>query len=88
MVRSNHNKTEKRLKKIILWWRHHLRLDVAIWKEKSPYHHADETADVVVVTLIFNRAVMKKTITSCSLTIVGEEEKINLNTKKLGMERP
>jgi hypothetical protein len=69
VARSNHNKTEKRLEKIILWWRHHLRLDVAIWKEKFPYHHADEAADAVVVTLIFNRAVMKKMIPSCSLTI-------------------
>jgi hypothetical protein len=42
----------------------------------------------VVVTLIFNRAVMKKTIPSCSFTIAGEEEEINLNTKKLGMKRP
>jgi hypothetical protein len=65
VARSNHNKTEKRLEKIILWWRHHLHLDIAVWKEKSPYHHADEVADAVVVTLIFNRAVMEKIIPSC-----------------------
>jgi hypothetical protein len=30
---------------------------------------------------------MEKTISSCSLAVVGEEE-INPKTKKLGMERP
>jgi hypothetical protein len=46
--------------------------DVTVRKEKSPCHHADEFADVVVVALIFNRAVMEKTILHCPLTVTGE----------------
>ena len=33
-----------------------------------------EDAVVVVVALIFNRAVMEKTIPPCPLAVVGEEE--------------
>jgi hypothetical protein len=61
MVRSNHNKTEKRPEKIILWRRHHFRLDVAIWKGKSPCHQADEVADAIVA-LIFNRDVTPRVL--------------------------
>ena len=56
MARSNHNKTEKKPEKIIPWQRYHLRLDVAVRKEKSPCRRADEVVDAVVVALIFNRA--------------------------------
>ena len=73
---------EKRLEKIIPWRRHHLHLDVAIRKEKSPYRRTDEDADAVVVTLIFNRATMEKTIPPCSLAIAGEEEEINPQNQK------
>ena len=76
MTRSNHDKTEKRPEKIIPWRRHHLRLDVA----ESSYH-TGEDADAVDVALIFNRAVMKKTILSCPLA-VAEEEEINPQNQK------
>jgi hypothetical protein len=64
VARSNHNKTEKRPVKIILWWRHHLRFDVAVRKEKSLCRRADEVVDAVVVVLIFKSAAMEKTIPS------------------------
>ena len=72
MARSNHNKTEKRPEKIIPWRRHHLRLGVAVRKEKSPCRHADEVADADVA-LIFNKAVMEKTNPPFLLAVVGEE---------------
>jgi len=79
MARSNHNKTKKRLEKIILWRRHHLRLDVAVWKQKSPYHHVDEDTDAEVVVLIFNGAAIEKPIPPLSFTVAGEKkEKIKL----------
>jgi hypothetical protein len=53
MTRSNHNKTEKRPKKIIPWQQHYLRFDVTAQKEKSSCRHAGEVADAVVVALIF-----------------------------------
>jgi len=53
---------EKRSEKIIPWRRHHLRLDVAVRKEKSPCRRADEVVDAVVVALIFKSAAMEKTI--------------------------
>ena len=74
MARSNYNKTEKRPEKIILWRRHHLRLDVAVRKEKSPCRHANEVADAVVVVLIFNRATIEKMIPPCPLAVAREEE--------------
>ena len=73
MARSNHNKTEKRPEKIIPWRRHHLRLDAAVRKQKSLCRHVDENADAEVVALIFNGAVMEKTIPP--FTVAGEEEK-------------
>ena len=39
--------------------------------------HTGEDADVVVVTLIFNRAVIEKTIPPCPLAVTREEEEIN-----------
>ena len=78
MARSNHNKIEKRLKKIIPWRRHHLRLDVAVRKQKSSCRHIDEDADAEVV-LIFNGAALEKPIPPLSFTVAGEEkEKIKL----------
>ena len=74
MARSNHNKTEKRPEKIILWRRHHLRLDVVVRKEKPPCCRADKVVDVVVVVLIFNRAVMEKNDSILPLAIAREEE--------------
>ena len=74
MARTNHDKTEKRLDKIILWCRHHLRLDVATRKERSLCRHAGEVVDAIVVALIFNRAAMEKTNPSCPLAVAGEEE--------------
>jgi len=62
VARLNHNKTEKRPEKNILWRRHHLRLDAAVRKQKSPCRHVDEDADAEVVALIFNRAAIEKTI--------------------------
>jgi hypothetical protein len=38
--------------------------------------------DTVVVTLIFNRAAMEKTILLCPLIVTGEDEKINLQYQK------
>ena len=73
MARSNHNKTKKRPEKIILWRRHHLRLDVTVRKEKSPCHHAEKVVDTVVVALIFNRAVVEKTNPPCLLAVAEEE---------------
>jgi hypothetical protein len=79
VARSNHNKTDKRLEKIIPWWQHHLRLDAAVRKQKSPCRHVEEDADAEVVALIFNGAAMEKTISPLSFTITGEEkEKIKL----------
>jgi hypothetical protein len=72
---------EKRLEKIILWWLHHLCLDVAVQKEKSPCHNGDEVADAVVAALIFKRATMEKTIPPCPLIIVGEEDTLTLRTR-------
>jgi len=77
VARTNHDKTEKRLDKIILWCRHHLRLDVATRKERSLCRHAGEVVDAIVVALIFNRAAMEKMVPPYHLVIVGEEEKIN-----------
>ena len=88
MARSNHNKTEKRPEKIIPWRLHHLRLDAAVRKQKSPCRHVNEDADAEVVALIFNGAAMEKTIPPFPFTIVGEEEKeIKLQYQKNGMER-
>jgi hypothetical protein len=75
VVRSNHSKTEKRPEKIIPWQRHHLRLDAAVRKQKSPCHHVDEDADTNVVALIFNGAAMEKTIPPFPFTVVRDEEK-------------
>jgi len=83
VARSNHNKTEKRLEKIILWLQHHLRLDAAVWKQKSPCHHVDEDVDAEVVVLIFNRAAMEKPIPPLSFTVAGEKEKIKLQYQKI-----
>jgi hypothetical protein len=54
VARSNHNKTEKIQKKIILRQQYHLFLHVTVRKEKSPCRRADEVADAIVVALIFN----------------------------------
>jgi hypothetical protein len=81
VAKSNHNKTEKRSEKIISWWRHHLRLDAAVRKQKSPYRHVDEDADTEVITLIFNAAPIEKTIPPFPFTVVGEEE-IKLQCQK------
>jgi hypothetical protein len=43
-------------------------------KKKSPCRHAGEVADAVVVTLIFNRGVMEKTIPPRSFAVAREEE--------------
>ena len=77
MAKSNHDKTEKRPKKIILWRRHHLYLDVAVRKERSPCRQDGEVADAVVVALISSRAVMEKTISPFPFTVTGEEEEMN-----------
>jgi hypothetical protein len=75
VVRSNHNKTEKRLEKIIPWQQHHLRLgDVAVRKSNSPCRHAEEVADAVVVTLIFVRVTMEKPNPPYLFTIARKEE--------------
>ena len=75
MARSNHNKTKKRPEKIIPWRQHHLRLDAAVRKQRSPCRHVDEDSDAEVVALVFNEAAMEKTIPPFSFTIAGEEEK-------------
>jgi hypothetical protein len=75
VARSNHNKTEKRLEKIISWRRHHLRLDAAVRKQRSPCRHVNEDADAEVAVFIFNGAV----IPPLSFIIAGEKkEKIKL----------
>ena len=72
------SKMKKRSEKIIPRRRYHLRLDVAVRKEKSPCRHADEVVDATFVVLIFSRAAMEKTIPPCPLAIVGEKkEEIN-----------
>jgi hypothetical protein len=76
VVKSNHNKTEKKPEKIIPWRRHHLRLDVVVWKQKSPCRHVDEDADTDVVALIFNGATMEKTIPPFPFTVAEEEIKL------------
>jgi hypothetical protein len=76
---------EKRPKKIISWRRHHLRLNAAVRKQKSPCRHVEEDADVEVVALIFNGATMEKTIPPFPFTVAGEEEKeeIKLQYQKI-----
>jgi hypothetical protein len=86
VVRSNHNKTKKSPEKIIPWRQNHLRPDVAVRKEKSPCHYADEVVDVVVVAFIFNRAIIEKTISPCLLAI-AEEEEINLQYQEIWHEK-
>jgi hypothetical protein len=77
LVRSNHNKTEKRPEKIIPWRRYHLRHDVAVRKAKSPCLQAKEVANTIVA-LIFHRAAMEKTNSPCPLAVaVEEDEEIN-----------
>jgi hypothetical protein len=84
VARSNHNKTEKKPEKIITWRRHHLPLDVAIRKQKSSCRHVEEDADAKVVTLIFNGAVMEKTIPPFPFTVAGEEnEEIKLEYQEI-----
>jgi hypothetical protein len=75
VARSNHSKTEKRPEKIIPWWRHHLRLDAVVWKQKSLRRHVNEDADANVVALIFNGAAMEKTISLFPFTVARDEEK-------------
>jgi hypothetical protein len=75
VARSNHSKTEKRPEKIIPWRRHHLRLDAAVRKQKSPCGHVDEDADANVVALIFNGAAMERTILPFPFTVARDEEK-------------
>jgi hypothetical protein len=84
VARSNHNKTEKKLEKIILWRRHHLRLDAAVRKQKSSCRHVKEDADAKVIILIFNGAVMEKTIPLFPFIVAEEEEKeIKLQYQKI-----
>ena len=84
MARSNHNETETRLEKIIPWRRHHLCLDAAVRKQKSPCRHIDEDADAEVVVLIFNGAAIEKPIPPLSFTVAGEEkEKIKLQYQQI-----
>ena len=71
------SKMKKRSEKIIPRRRYHLRLDVAVRKEKSPYRRADEVVEVVVVALIFKSVDMEKTILPYPCAVAGEEE-INL----------
>jgi hypothetical protein len=75
VARSNHNKTEKKPKKIIPWRQHHLRLDATVRKQKSPCRHVDEDDDTEVIALIFNGATMEKMIPPFPFTVAGEEEK-------------
>jgi len=82
MARSNYNKAEKRPEKIILWRRHHLRLDVTIRKEKSTCRHAEEVVDTVAVALIFNRAAIEKTNPPYLLAVAEEEKEINHQYQK------
>jgi hypothetical protein len=49
------------------------------WSVRVPRAHIFDT---VVVTLIFNRAAMEKTILLCPLIVTGEDEKINLQYQK------
>jgi hypothetical protein len=76
VVRSNHNKTEKRPEKIIPWWRYHLRLDVTVQKPNSTCRHAEEVVAAVAVALIFIRIVMEKPNLPY-LLVVAEKEEIN-----------
>jgi uncharacterized protein (UPF0548 family) len=64
---------EKRPEKIILRWQHHLHLDVTIRKPNSTCLHAEEVADVVLVTLI----TMKKPNPLYLLAIDKKEEEID-----------
>jgi hypothetical protein len=48
---------------------------VAVRKEKSPCHRAEEVVNVIVIALIFNGAAMEKTNPACSLAITEEEDK-------------
>ena len=73
---------EKRPEKIILWHWRHLRLDIAVRKEKSRCRHTGDDADAVVIALIFNRATMEKTIPPRSLAIAGEEGEINFQKQE------
>jgi hypothetical protein len=74
VVRSNHNKTEIRLEKLFHGGDIISRLDVTVWKTKSPCCHAEKVADTIVADLIFNRA-MEKTNSLCPLAVA--EEKID-----------
>jgi hypothetical protein len=67
----------RRDRKNIPWWRHHLRLDVIVRKERSPSRHAGEVADTVVVIVILNRAAMEKTISPFSFAFARDEEEIS-----------
>jgi hypothetical protein len=71
------------MEKIIPWLRHHLRLDATVRKQKSPCHHVEEDADAKVVTLIFNRVVMEKTIPPFPFIVAGEEEEIKLQYQEI-----
>jgi hypothetical protein len=55
---------------------------------KSPCHQTDKDADAIVVAHIFNRVVIEKRISPCSLAIVREEEINPQNQKKLYIKRP
>ena len=77
MARPNHNKMEKRPEKIILWRRHHLRLDVTVRKEKSPCHHAEEVVDAIVAVLIFIGDAMEKLNPPYLLPVARKEEENN-----------
>jgi len=77
VARSNHDKTKKRLERIIPWRPYHLCLDVTVQKERSPCHYAGKVADDIVVVLIFNIVAIEKTIPPFLFVIAEEEEEIN-----------
>jgi len=66
---------EKRPKKIIPWWQHHLCLDVTVQKSKSPCHHAKVVADAIVVVLIFFRTAMEKPNPLYPLLVPGRKRR-------------
>jgi hypothetical protein len=75
MVRSNHNKIDKRLEKFIPQQQHHPHLDVAIRNPNSPCRHAKEVVDVITaVIIIFIEPSMERPNSPFILVVIGYKE--------------
>jgi hypothetical protein len=73
VTRSNHNKTEKNRRKLFNGG-DIISVLIPPSRNKSLHIHVKKDVDAKVVTLIFNGAVIEKTIPSFPFTVVGEEK--------------